>query len=110
MGKWRESYGDGKPVEDTAVAHDNRPINGIDGLTGYLQSQEPQVIRNMSHKLIGYALGRTVLASDQPLVDRMVAAGGEAGFSKLVTEIITSPQFRYRRGVEPAELAKDTKR
>ncbi len=110
VGKWRETYVDGKPVEDTAVAHDNRPINGIDGLASYLKIQQPQVIRNLSHKLIGYALGRTVLASDQPLVDRLVAAGGEAGFSKLVTEIVTSPQFRFRRGVEPAELAKDTKR
>jgi hypothetical protein len=110
VGKYRQSYADGKAVEDSTVTNDKQEIAGIDGLVNYLKSQEPQIIRNMSHKLLGFALGRTVLASDQPLVDRLVQAGGQATFSQLATEIVTSPQFRFRRGEQPAELAKDTKR
>jgi hypothetical protein len=110
VGKLRLTYSDGKPVEDTSTTSDKREIAGVDGLINYLKSQEPQVIRNMSHKLIGFALGRTVLASDQPLVDKLVQTGGQASFSRLVTEIVNSPQFRYRRGQEPAALAKDMKR
>ena len=101
VGRYRQTYADGKPVEDAM---------GMEGLIQQLKSQEPQVLRNMSHKLLGYALGRTVLASDQPLVDRLIQAGGQATFAQLATEIVTSPQFRYRRGEQPAELAKDTKR
>ena len=101
VGRYRQTYADGKPVEDEI---------GIEGLIQKLKSQEPQLLRNMSHKLIGYALGRTVLASDQPLVDRLIQAGGQATFTQLATEIVTSPQFRYRRGEQPAELAKDIKR
>jgi hypothetical protein len=101
VGRYRQAYADGKPVEDEI---------GIEGLIQKLKSQEPQLLRNMSHKLLGYALGRTVLASDQPLVDRLIQAGGQATFTQLATEIVTSPQFRYRRGEQPAELAKDIKR
>jgi len=110
VGKLRDSYSDGKPVEDSTTTSDKREIAGVEALVQYLKSQEPQVMRTMSNKLIGYALGRTVLASDQALVDKMVQAGGQATFAQLATEIVTSPQFRYRRGQEPAELAKDTKR
>ncbi|MEP7341248.1 MAG: hypothetical protein ABI977_26195, partial [Acidobacteriota bacterium] len=47
-----------------------------------------------------YALGRTVLASDQLLIERMVRAGGDATFTQLATEIATSKQFRNRSGQE----------
>ena len=39
--------------------------------------------RTLATKLVGYALGRTVQASDQLLIDRMVATGGNATFSQL---------------------------
>lgn len=110
VGKYRQTYGDGKPVEDSTVTTDKQQITGIDGLVNYLKTQEPQVIRNMSQKLLGYALGRTVLASDQPLLERLAQAGGDASFTRLATEIVISPQFRFRRGEQPAVVAKDTKR
>ena len=37
-------------------------------------------------------------------------AGGQATFTQLATEIVTSPQFRFRRGEQPAVVAKDTNR
>jgi hypothetical protein len=110
VGRLRQTYADGKPVEDTTTTADNREITGVEGLVQYLKTQEPQVMRTMSQKLIGYALGRTVLASDQPLIDRLIQAGSQATFSQLATGIVTSPQFRFRRGQEPEALAKDTKR
>ena len=63
-----------------------------------LKGKEEQVVRTLSHKLLGYALGRTILLSDQPLIDRMAEAGGDATFSELAAEIVASPQFRNRRG------------
>jgi hypothetical protein len=97
IGRWRESYADGKPIDDESALADKTRISGIDGLVAYLRTQEPQVLRNMSYKLIGYALGRTVMASDQPLVEKLVKAGGDASLSSLISEIVTSRQFRYRR-------------
>jgi hypothetical protein len=97
-GRWRERYPDGNPIEDAATLADKTEIKGVDGLLKYLQSKETQVRKTLSHKLIGYALGRTVLASDQLLIERMSQAGGDATFARLATEIAISKQFRYRRG------------
>ena len=52
----------------------------------------------LSKKMIGYALGRTVMASDRPLMAEMTAAGGDATFSDLAARIVTSRQFRNRVG------------
>lgn len=101
-GRWRDKYTDGKPVEDSAATADKTEIVGIDGLLQYLNSREDQVLKTMAQKLLGYALGRTVLLSDQPLVDKLVAAGGNATFSQLAGEIAASRQFRNRLGREAA--------
>lgn len=99
IGRLRDKYPDGKPVDDTATALDQTSIQGIDGLLAYLAKQDQQVRKNLSHKLLGYALGRTVLASDLPLVDKMVNLGPDATFAQLAREIVTSPQFLRRREV-----------
>ncbi len=55
----------------------------------------------LSRKMLGYALGRTVLASDRPLVRDMSAGGGDASFSDLAARIVTSRQFRNRPAADP---------
>jgi hypothetical protein len=101
VGRWRETYQDGKPVQDSAVAFDKTPIQGVDGLLAYLQSQEKAVMRTFSNKLVGYALGRTVLASDLPLIQKMTGNGSNVTFAQLAEQIVTSKQFRYRKsGIE----------
>jgi mono/diheme cytochrome c family protein len=99
-GRWRERYPDGNPIEDAAALVDKTEIKGVDGLLKYLQSKEAQVRKTLSYKLVGYALGRAVLASDQLLIERMTKEGGDATFSQLAAEIATSKQFRHRRGRE----------
>jgi hypothetical protein len=106
IGRWREQYADGKAIWDSGTLTDQRKIAGVDGLLDYLRAQEGQVLATLSHKLIGYALGRTVLASDQPLAERIAAAGGAATFSQLVSEIATSKQFRYRSAPAPQDSTK----
>jgi Protein of unknown function (DUF1592)/Protein of unknown function (DUF1588)/Protein of unknown function (DUF1587)/Protein of unknown function (DUF1595)/Protein of unknown function (DUF1585)/Planctomycete cytochrome C len=93
-GRWREKYADGKAIWDTGTTGDRKEILGVQGLLDYLNGKDQQVRRTLSTKLVGYALGRTVQASDQPLLDRMVAAGPESTFSQLAAEIVTSRQFR----------------
>jgi hypothetical protein len=107
-GRWREKYADGKVIEDSAALSDKTEIAGIQGLLGYLQAKEDQVRRTLAYKLVGYALGRTVQASDEPLIERMVQAGGNATFSQLAAEIVTSKQFRNRLGREDAGSAVKT--
>jgi len=51
-------------------------ISGADGLLKYLQRQDKQVTKMLARKMLGYALGRTVQASDRSLLDQMAADGG----------------------------------
>ncbi len=104
-GRWREKYLDGNLIEDSAALSDKTEIAGVNGLLRYLKNKEPQVRKTLSYKLIGFALGRTVSASDQALVERMTAKGGEATFAQLATEIATSKQFRYRLSREDSPAA-----
>jgi hypothetical protein len=97
-GRWRDKYADGKPIEDSAALPDKTEIAGINGLLNFLRGKDTQVRKTLSYKLVGYALGRTVLASDQLLIDRMVQTGNNATFAQLATEIAISKQFRYRTG------------
>jgi hypothetical protein len=102
IGRTRTAYADGTAVDDTGELSDKSKIVGPDGLLGYLQNQEPQVMKTLAKKMLGYALGRTVQASDRALVDDLVAAGGDATFPDLITKIVTSRQFRHRQGQEEA--------
>jgi hypothetical protein len=108
VGRWRDRYQDGKPIIDSSKTGDNTEIAGVDGLLSYLTKQESQVLKTFSQKLVGYALGRTMLVSDQPLIEKLSQSGG-ANFSKLIQEIVTSRQFRNRRAAdEPAMTATNT--
>lgn len=97
VGRPRGTYADGQPVDVTGELPE-RTIVGARGLLEYLETQERQVLTTLSRKMVGYALGRTVLASDRPLVAEMTALGGGAAFSDLALRIVTSRQFRHRAG------------
>ncbi len=93
-GRWREQYSDGKPIDDFGTLRDNTQITGVTGLLDYLKTQQDQVQHTLAHKLVGYSLGRTLQLSDEPLVNALVADGNQAGFSRLIGEIVVSKQFR----------------
>jgi hypothetical protein len=96
VGRSRETYADGKAVDDTGEFADKTTIVGAEGLLKFLDGQDTQVMTTLSKKMIGYALGRTVRGSDRPLVSAMAAAGSDASFSDLAAAIVTSRQFRNR--------------
>ncbi len=105
IGRWRQTYSEGQAIEDSGTLSDKTEIDGVDGLVAYLEKNEPQVIKTVATKLVGYALGRTVLASDRPLIDQLSKTGGDATFADLIGEIATSRQFRYMRVDDPAQVA-----
>jgi hypothetical protein len=100
VGRTRATYGDGKPVDMTGELADDTKITGTTGLLEYLRSKDKLVMRTLSKKMLGYALGRTVRGSDRPLIDIMTARGGDATFSDLAIAIVNSRQFRNRAAEE----------
>jgi hypothetical protein len=101
-GRWRTQYPDGKPIYNSGTTFDKVDIQGTAGLLKYLQDKDEMFRRTLTIKLLGYALGRTVLPSDTSLMDKMVVEGGNAPFSQLVIDVVSSKQFRTRTGREDA--------
>jgi len=108
VGRWRTAYEDGKPIDDASKLADSTEIEGIDGLLEYLGDEQELVLRNLTYKMLGYALGRTVAASDQPLIDELAGAGDDATFADLAVRIAQSRQFLNIRGEEPPRKAAPT--
>lgn len=104
-GRWREKYADGKAIDDSSNTKDGTAVAGVDGLQKYLQTQQPQVLHTMARKLAGDALGRTVLPSDEPLIEKLTSAGSSATVAQLVTDVVESKQFRFRREKDEAPVA-----
>lgn len=99
IGRWRDTYRDGQTIETTGIMNDGTEISELEGLLHYLQRNEALFARNLSAKLLGYALGRTELVSDRPLLEQMAAGvKSDDRFSNLILQIVTSRQFRNQRG------------
>jgi hypothetical protein len=63
-------------------------------------NREADFIENLSRKLLSYALSRTLLLSDDALIQEMrqkLAVDGHR-FGSLVETIVASPQFLTKRG------------
>jgi hypothetical protein len=106
VGRRRQAYADGKPIDLTGEFKDKTTIVGPDGLLTYLHGQEAKVMTTLSRKMLGYALGRNPLGSDRRLIGEMVGASSDASFSDLATRVVTSRQFRNR--ARPAAVAPAT--
>ena len=81
-------------------------LQGIDGLRRYLlKDRHDAVVRQFCKKLLGYALGREVALSDEPLLKSMQAQLTKNGyrFSVMVETIVTSEQFRSIRSFSAAK-------
>jgi hypothetical protein len=103
IGRWRETYRDGQKIDAEGTLSDGTNVKGLEGLQNYLDRQQSQFHRTLATKLLGYALGRAELATDQPLIDRMQEnLQGSGTIAEVVQLIATSQQFNYRRsGDEP---------
>ena len=75
--------------------------SGVEGLQHYLRTRrEQEFVDNLCRKLLSYALGRSLLPSDDALVDTMRRrlAADNHRFGVLVESIVTSRQFLTKRG------------
>jgi hypothetical protein len=103
IGRLRTADVAGHPVDCSTHLKDDTEINGMDGLRNYLLTKRKQdVLRNFSRKLLGYALGRSVTLSDEPLIDDMLQQMQKSDYrvSAAVLAITRSKQFRDHRAME----------
>lgn len=99
VGKWRDTAEGGKPVDAGSALPDGTKFAGLTGLRDVLLARREQFARTVSEKLLTYALGRRLEATDLPFVRQIVreAARGDYRWSSVVLGIVKSTPFQMRR-------------
>lgn len=97
IGRLRED----RAINDRATVKDGSDLQGPEGLRSYLLTKgKDAFVRQFCRKLLGYALGRAVQLSDEPLLTEMQARLAATGYraGTVVDMIVASRQFREIRG------------
>jgi hypothetical protein len=103
MGKWR-TEDQGAPIDAKATLPDGTKIDGVEGLKQVLFERKDLFVRNLTSKMLGYALGRGLTLEDYCAVDAIVEKLKKDRYSAqaLIREVVLSTPFRYQ-GAEAAK-------
>lgn len=102
----------GRAVDTRATFPGGREGDGLQGLQEYIRAhRERDFVHNISGKMLVYALGRSSVLSDEPLLERMRTRVVESGYrmSAMIETIVTSPQFLNRRNPETSSSTQTAK-
>jgi hypothetical protein len=101
IGRYRERDTNGHPIDAQTTLPDGTRLDGLRGLQTYLATtRRDAFVRQFCRKLLGYALGRSVQLSDEPLLAEMQERlkQHDYQFATAVEAVVTSRQFREIRG------------
>lgn len=101
IGRARVQDASGKTVDTSTRLPDGTQVSGMGELRSYLQkTRSEEFARQFNRKLLGYALGRSVQLSDEPVLDaireRQIRSGDQ--ISDTIVQIVLSSPFRQIRG------------
>jgi mono/diheme cytochrome c family protein len=97
VGRWRDNDAAG-PIDASAQLPDGKKIDGVQGLKQHLLEQRDVFVEQLARKLLGYALGRGLVAADLCALDTIVQRVREADYHAhaLVLAIVESEPFRTK--------------
>lgn len=89
-------YRIGQPVDATAQLPDGRVFKTVRDFRKHVASDPAQLSRNLTRKLMTYALGRQIGFSDRPAVEAIVRETRQHnyGFRSLVHAVVQNPTFQ----------------
>jgi hypothetical protein len=90
----------GRPVQTRVEFPDGQEREGVAGLRAYLATERRgDFIASFNRRLLAYALGRSLLLSDEPLLEELGRGndGEPLTFRTQIERIVLSPQFRRKR-------------
>jgi len=104
IGEWREIYPSGVPIDPSAKFPDGTTFTGPAELRAVLLSHSDDFLTTVTDRLLTYALGRGVEATDAPVVRQIkrAAAAENYAFASLVQGIVASTPFQMRMAQEHA--------
>ncbi len=96
-GRWRTTYGKA-PVDASGVMADGRMFEGPVQLKNLLLTEKAKIARNLSSKMLSYALGRSILFTDEPALQRLETCLLQNNFNPelFIIELVKSYPFRMK--------------
>jgi hypothetical protein len=102
LGRWRSEEA-GKPIDSAGQLPDGKTFNGPAELKAVLMERKELFLRNLTAKVLAFALGRGLILEDYCTVDRIVAQLAKEDYKAqtLIREVVHSVPFRYVAGTSP---------
>jgi cytochrome c553 len=99
IGRWRERDDSGGPIDAAGELPGGKRFSSPRELKAIIAAKEAQLSRNLTEKLLAYALCRQLEGYDEIVVDRLMETIARDGYrmQTLITEIVTSYPFTQRR-------------
>lgn len=109
IGAWRVKDGD-RPVDNTGQLPGGEKFTGVTELKKLVHAHQDDFVRNITEQMLIYALGRELDYYDDCAVKEIKTsmAGDGDKFSVLVSGIVKSYPFQYRKTAAP-DIAKEEK-
>lgn len=105
IGRWRDVDEKGKPINASGVTASGQAFKDLNDFKALLLTRKRDFARQMTSKLLGYSLGRSLVDRDdgtiEQIVDRLEADGFKS--QTLLREIVLSTPFRNRNELALAE-------
>lgn len=106
IGRFRTKQG-GKPIDARGELPGGVTFDGPVELKEYLvRERKTEFLRNLTQRLLSFALGRELQYFDEPVVERIVAAVEADGYRArtLIEQVVLSYPFQYQTARLPKEL------
>jgi hypothetical protein len=96
-GRWRTSYGE-VGIDASGVMEDGQKFNGPAELKRILLKEKEKIARNLSSRMLSYALGRSLLFTDEPALRMLDRCLLENNFNPelFIVELVKSYPFRMK--------------
>ena len=103
IGRWRDKDDSGGAIDAAGELPGGKRFSTPKELKSIIAAREEDLARNLTQKLLAYALCRQLEGYDEVVVDQVVATISKDGYrmQTLITEIVTSYPFTHRRVEEP---------
>lgn len=99
IGRWRDKDDSGGPIDAGGELPGGKQFSSPKELKGIIASRKDELARNLTEKLLAYALCRQLEGYDEIVVDGLMErlARDKYGMQSLVIEIVTSYPFLNRQ-------------
>ena len=99
IGRWRTKDAAGGEIDSAGKLPDGKAFSSPKELKELVAAREAHVARNLTERLMAYALGRQLEGYDEIVVDRLMQRIAKDGYrlKTIVNEVVSSYLFTHRR-------------